>query len=173
MRVRGCLHEKTHTGTSFIPGRLFDLHCVYMITGSFHISLFEGTLHVDKIHVWFKIANITHALPVPVYQQTDFTPKQVVVSCLHNTLARFHTGMKFSPWYKNRSEFTLGWLAPAWHFVVVSCKQIKSPEREPEWTCFGAKVAPVSCKHSLTCFNPLWVSGFMAGGKCPNWTLFT
>ena len=24
---------------------------VYMITGSFHISLFEGTLHVDKMHV--------------------------------------------------------------------------------------------------------------------------
>ena len=24
---------------------------VYMITGSFHISLFEGTLHVDKIPV--------------------------------------------------------------------------------------------------------------------------
>ena len=124
MRIRGCLHEKTHTSTSFIPQWLFDLHCVYMIAGSFHILLFEGTLHVDKIHMWFKIANITHALPVPVYQQTDFTPKQVVVLCLHNTLARFRTGMKFSPWYKNRSEFTLGWPAPAWHFVVVSCKQI-------------------------------------------------
>ena len=23
---------------------------VYIMTGSFHISLFEGTLHVDKIH---------------------------------------------------------------------------------------------------------------------------
>ena len=41
---------------------------VYMMTGSFHISQFEGTLHVDKIHVCFKIANITHALPVPVYR---------------------------------------------------------------------------------------------------------
>ena len=47
---------------------------VYMMTGSFHILLFNGTFHVDKIHVWFKIANITHALPVPVYRQTDFTP---------------------------------------------------------------------------------------------------
>ena len=35
---------------------------VYMMTGSFHILLFNGTFHVDKIHVWFKIANITHAL---------------------------------------------------------------------------------------------------------------
>ena len=24
---------------------------VYMMTGSFHISLFEGTLHADKMHV--------------------------------------------------------------------------------------------------------------------------
>ena len=54
---------------------------VYMMTGSFHISLFEGTLHVDKIHVWFKIANITHALPVPEYRQTNFTPKRVVSWC--------------------------------------------------------------------------------------------
>ena len=30
---------------------------------------------VDKIPPWFKIANITHALPVPVYPQIDFTPK--------------------------------------------------------------------------------------------------
>ena len=26
---------------------------VNMMTGSFHTSLFEGTLHIDKIHVWF------------------------------------------------------------------------------------------------------------------------
>ena len=24
---------------------------IYMMTGSFHISLFEGTLHVDKMHL--------------------------------------------------------------------------------------------------------------------------
>ena len=51
---------------------------VYMMTGSFHILLFKGTFHVDKIHVWFKSANITHAQPIPVYRQTDFTPKRVV-----------------------------------------------------------------------------------------------
>ena len=33
---------------------------VYIMTGSFHILLFNSTFHVDKIHVWFKIANITH-----------------------------------------------------------------------------------------------------------------
>ena len=118
-----------------------------MMTGSFHISLFEGTLHVDKIHLWFKIANITHALPVPVYWQTNFTPKRVVVSRLHDPAAKFRTGVKFSPRYKNRAELTQGWLTPAWHFGVVSCKQIWSHEREPEWTHSGAKVAPVSRKH--------------------------
>ena len=66
---------------------------VYMMTGPFHILLFNGTFHVDKIHVWFKIANITHVLPVPVYRQTDFTPKSVVVSRLHDTVARFRTGV--------------------------------------------------------------------------------
>ena len=82
----------------------FMSYRVYIMTGSFHISLFEGTLHVDKIHVWFKIANITHALPVPVYRQTDFTPKRVVVSRLHDTVARFRSGVKFSPRYKKRGD---------------------------------------------------------------------
>ena len=93
---------------------------VYIMTGSFHISLFEGTLHVDKIHMWFKIANITQALPVPVYRQTDFTPKRVDVSRLHDTVARFRTAVKFSPRYKNRGELRPGWLSPAWYFVVGS-----------------------------------------------------
>ena len=76
--------------------------------GPFRISSFEGTLHVDKIHVWFKIANITHALPVAVYRQTDLSPKWVVVSRLHDTVARLRTGVKFSPRYKNRGELMPG-----------------------------------------------------------------
>ena len=39
------------------------LYPVYMMTRSFHISLFEGTIHVNKIYVWFKIANITLRYP--------------------------------------------------------------------------------------------------------------
>ena len=96
-----------HTGMTF-----WFSYCVYMMTGSTHISLFEGTLHVDKIHLWFKIVNITHSLPVPVYRQTDVTSKRVVVSRLHDTTARFRSGVKFSPRYKNRGEVTPGWLAP-------------------------------------------------------------
>ena len=114
------------------------------MTGSFHISLFEGTLHVDKIHVWFKIANITHVLPVPVYRQTDFTTKRGVVSLLHDTVVRFvpewnshpgtRTGMNSRRgvshrhdilwWYHvnkyratrgNRSELALGQKSPPCH----------------------------------------------------------
>ena len=86
----------------------FISYRVYIMTGSFHISLFKGTLHVDKIHVRFKIANITHALPVPVYRQTDFTQKRVVVSRLLDIVARFPTEVKFSPRYNSQGELTPG-----------------------------------------------------------------
>ena len=77
------------------------------MTGSFHISLLAGTLHVDEVHVRFKIANITHTLPIPVYRQTDFTLKHVVVSHLQDTVVRFCTGVKFSPRHNNRGEIML------------------------------------------------------------------
>ena len=45
----------------------------------------------------------------------EFHTQMVVnVSCLQDTSVKFHTGVKFSLWYNNH----------AWHFVVVSCKQI-------------------------------------------------
>ena len=80
----------------------FILYCVYIMTVSFHILLFEGTLHVDKIHVRFKIADITYTLPMLVYHQTDCTPKHVVISHLHDTVARFRAEMKFSPQNNNQ-----------------------------------------------------------------------
>ena len=94
--------QVSHWDDFFISYRL------YVMTGSFHILLFKGTFHVDKIHVWFKIANNMHALPIPVYRQTDFTPKQVVISRLHDTVVRFCTGVKFSPRYENRGELMPG-----------------------------------------------------------------
>ena len=102
--IRGCLHEKTRTARVSYRDDFLTLYRVYMMTGSSHISLFEGTLHVDKIHVWFKLVNITHALPVPVYRQTDVTSKRVVVSRLHDTAARFRSLVKFLPRYKNRGD---------------------------------------------------------------------
>ena len=121
---------------------------VYMMKGSFHISLFElfeGTLHVDEMQVWFKIANITHALPVRVYWQILHWKGW----SLRVYMILLRDFIHFSLRYKNRGELTPGWLALAWHFVVVSCKQLKSHEREPEWSTDGAKVAPVSCKQPL------------------------
>ena len=70
------------------------------------------------------LTKITHALPVPVYLQTDFTPKRVVVWRLHDTVAKSRTGVKFSPRCESRGELTSRLLAPAWHFVAVSCKQM-------------------------------------------------
>ena len=79
---------------------------VHMIMGHFISGLFEGILHVDKVNVQLKIANITHALPVPGHRQTEFTPERVFVSRSHDTVARFRTGVKFSPRYNNRGELT-------------------------------------------------------------------
>ena len=62
----------------------FISYHVYIMTGSFHISLFEGTLHVDKIRVRFKIANITGrpishrngwSFRVDMIPLRDFVPK--------------------------------------------------------------------------------------------------
>ena len=80
----------------------FILYCVYIMTVSFHILLFEGTLHVDKIHVRFKIADITYTLPMLVYHQSDFTPKHVVISHLRDTVARFRAEVNFSPQNNNQ-----------------------------------------------------------------------
>ena len=101
----------------------FISYCVYWMTRSFNISVFEGTLHGEKIHVWFKIANITHVLPVAVYRQTDFTPKCVVVAVV-DTVVTFRTRVNFSPRYNKQGELMLGWLVPAWHFESVSCKEM-------------------------------------------------
>ena len=85
------------------------------MTGSFHISLFEGTLHVDKILVWFKLANITHALPVPVYRQSDFRPKRV------------------------------GRLAFTWYRCKISYRsEILAPLQEPGWTQAGFFLLPAN-----------------------------
>ena len=59
-------------------------HEKYRSVTGFNISLFEGTLHVGKTHVWFKIANTRHALPLPVCR--SISPRngwsfRVYISC--------------------------------------------------------------------------------------------
>ena len=149
--VRGCLHEKTRTGASFIPEWLFDFvsrsHDDWVIL----YLVIEGTLHVDKIHVWFKTVNIMHTLPVPVYRQTDVTSKRVVVSRLHDTAARFRSGVKFSPRYKNRGDSRRHDIL--WWYHVNKYRAMRG-----NWS----ELAPVSCKHPLTVcglFQLVFVSG--------------
>ena len=40
----------------------FISYHVYMMTVSFHFSLVEGTLHVYKIHVWFKSQTLSFVM---------------------------------------------------------------------------------------------------------------
>ena len=51
---------------------------VYIMTGSFHISLFEGTLPVDKIHVYSKSQTLCMRYPFqstrrPISHQNEWT----------------------------------------------------------------------------------------------------
>ena len=77
---------------------------VYMMSGFFH----HPTSNVLKLTKPSWIDKITYALPVPVYLQTDFTPKRVVIACLHDTVAKSCIGVKFSPRFQNRGELTPG-----------------------------------------------------------------
>ena len=73
--LRGSLHAKTCTGEFHTA--MTSWFCIMFTWLSHFIScLYEGTLHVDKIHMPFRLANTTHVLPVPVYWQTDFTPAE-------------------------------------------------------------------------------------------------
>ena len=76
--------------------------------------------------------------------------KRTVIPRLHDTEMNFRTERKISLRHKNRGELAPVWLAPEWHFVLVSCKRIQSHKREAEWTRAGMKVAPVSCNQALT-----------------------
>ena len=128
--VGGCSLEKIPTGASFIPDDFLILYPVYMMTGSFNISLFECTLHINKLNAWFKIANITHALPVPVHRHTDFPPKHVVVSRLHDTVARFRARVKFSPRYNNRGDLTPRQHDILWWYHVNKCRAMRGNRSE-------------------------------------------
>ena len=61
--LRGVYLRKLAPARVSYPDEFFISYRVYIMTGSFHISLAEGTLHVDKIHVRFKIANMRMRYP--------------------------------------------------------------------------------------------------------------
>ena len=85
--------ENSHC-CDFHTGMTFWLRIAFTWWRGYFISrLFKRTVHLDKIHVRFKIAKITHTLHVLVHLQTNLTPKRVVVSRLHDTVAKFRTGV--------------------------------------------------------------------------------
>ena len=45
-----------------------------------------------------------HVLPIADHLQTDFTPKQVVISRLHDAIVKFFTALR----YNNLNELTSG-----------------------------------------------------------------
>ena len=56
----------------------------------------------------FKSQTLRMRNPFQSTRQTDFTPKRVVISRLHDTFAKFRNGVKFSPRYNNWGELTPG-----------------------------------------------------------------
>ena len=109
MRLRGCYMGKLAPArVSYRDDFVISYH-VYMMTGVFH----HPTSNMLKLTKPSWIDKIMHAPPVPVYLQTHLTPKRVVVSLLHDTVAKSRAGVKFSPRCENLGELTPGRLAPA------------------------------------------------------------
>ena len=135
----------------------FILYRVYIMTGSFHISLFEGTLHVDKIHVRFKIANITGrpishrngwSFRVYMIPLRDFVPEW-------NSRPGTTTGVNSRRGDSRRHDIL-------WWYHVNKYRAIRGTGVNSLW----GDSRPVSCKHPLTvkslCVrNPMvWIRTF-------------
>ena len=112
MRLRGVFTWENSHRRDFHTGMTFWFRIAFTWWRDYFISrLFERTVHLDKIHVRFKIANITHTLPVLVHLQ--LTPAD-----------RFNTetGGRFAfTWYRCEISYRSvilapiqkpGWLAP-------------------------------------------------------------
>ena len=120
---------------------------VYMVKGHFISRLFEGTLQVDKIHVRFKIANLTYALPVqstgrPISHQKGWSFRVYMItlrslvpewnsrsgtatgmnsrrgdSRRHDMLWWYHVN-KYRAMRGNRSELAQARKSPRWHVIT-------------------------------------------------------
>ena len=96
--------------------------------------------------------------------ETLMDMKRTVIPRFHDTRKNFLAGMKISLRHKNRGELAPVWLAPAWLFVLVSCKQIQSHIKEG----YCPLVTPTSGEFRLGCFNVMCF--YMQG---PLWTIIT
>ena len=135
-KLKKGLHEKTRTGASFILGWPFDFVTHFtafiLLTGSFYISrVQEDILHVDKIHVRFK--SQTFRMRYPFQSTSRPISHRNEKSFRVNMISRNFVPENSLSGIKNRGELTSLWLEPAWHSVVVSCKQIQSHERQMDF----------------------------------------
>ena len=73
---------------------------VYMMTRSFHISLFEGTLQYtcDSKSQTLRMRYPFQSTGRPISHRNGWSFR------VYTTAARFRTGVKFSPRYKNRGD---------------------------------------------------------------------
>ena len=70
---------------------------VYMMTGSFISRYLKVHIMLIKYTCDSKSQTLRMRYSFQFYRQTDFTPKRVVVSRLHDTVARFRTGVDCRP----------------------------------------------------------------------------
>ena len=114
-RIRGCLHGKTRTGASFIPGWLRD----FVSRLHWWLGHFIPCLHEN----WIKIANMASIV-------IDENYACATRSSLPAN--RFHTE-------------TSGRFAFAWYRCEISYRsEILAPVREPGWTQAGATRAGIT-----------------------------
>ena len=70
-------------------------------------------------------------MQVSVHREAHSLPKRLALR-LHDTVARFRTGKKFSLRCRNRVELTPVWCGSVWHFLVISCERIQSYKKPDE-----------------------------------------
>ena len=137
------LHEKTQTGVSFIPGWLYDIVSRLHDDASFHISVF---LRCDSKSQTLRMRYPFQSTDRPISHRNGWSFRVYMMPV--RDLIR--TGMKFSPRYNNWCKLTPRWLTHTRNFVgyhVNKCRGMWEGTGS-EWTRAGAKVAPVSCKHT-------------------------
>ena len=94
-RLRECLHQKTRTGASFIPGSMTFLFRI-AFTWWWIIS-YLGYFKVHFMLIKYTCNSKSQTLQMR-YTETGNLLR------VHNTGAKFHTGVKFPPRYNNRGD---------------------------------------------------------------------
>ena len=165
------------------------------MTVSFHFSLFEGTLHVDKIHVWFKSQTLRMRYPfqststptshrnewlfrVYLISLQDFIPKwnsrpgtttgvnsRLGDSHLHGILWWYHVN-KCRAMRGNWSELAPAWKSPRCHVITCLRKHPLIAERPAKPHTYWEWKAINARKYELRCqCTPVHPSTLWIRGK--------